>query len=76
MLVWTPVPDPVGMECVCVRSVCVMWTVCVRGVYVCMVLGSVAHLAAGLCPTGLSVVDGCGSSCRLRCDALARRRNV
>lgn len=50
-----PVPDPIGLEGVCVRRV--MWTVCVRGPSVSVVLGSVAQLAAGLCPTRLGVMD-------------------
>lgn len=53
-----PVPDPIGLEGVRVRCVCVMRTVRVRGVCVRVVLGSVAWLAAGLCPTWLGVVDG------------------
>ncbi len=65
MLVMAPVPEPVGLEGMCVRRVRVMWTVRVRGVRVCMVLGSVAQLAAGLCPTRLGVVDGRGSGCWL-----------
>lgn len=60
-----PVPDPVGLEGMCVRRVHVMRTVCVRGPCVCVVLGSVAQLAAGLCPTRLGVVDGRGSGCWL-----------
>lgn len=37
-----PVPDPIGLEGVRVRCVCVMRTVRVRGVCVRVVLGSVA----------------------------------
>lgn len=51
-----PIPDPVGLEGVRVR---VMRTVCVWGPSVSVVLGSVAQLAAGLCPTRLGVMDGC-----------------
>lgn len=54
-----PVPDPVGLEGVRVRRVRVMRTVCVWGPRVSVVLGSVAQLAAGLCPTRLGVMDGC-----------------
>lgn len=64
-----PITDPVGLEGMCVRRV--MRTVRVRGVCVCVVLGSVAHLAAGLCPTQLGMVDGRGSGCWLRCNTLA-----
>lgn len=60
-----PIPDPVGLEGVCVRRVRVMWTVCVRGPSVSVVFGSVAQLAAGLCPTRLGVMDGCWSGCWL-----------
>lgn len=56
MLMKAPVPDPVGLEGVCVRRVRVLRTVCVRGSSVSMVLGSVAQLAAGLCPTRLGVM--------------------
>lgn len=66
-----PVPDPVGLEGVCVRRVRVMRALRVRGVCVRVMLGSVAQLAAGLCPTWLGVVDGRGSGCWLRCDTLA-----
>lgn len=54
-----PIPDPVGLEGVRVRRVRVMRTVCVWGPSVSVGLGSVAQLAAGLCPTGLGVMDGC-----------------
>lgn len=60
-----PVPHPVGLQGVCVRRV--MCTVCVGRPCVCVVLGSVAHLAAGLRPTRLGVVDGRRSGCWLSC---------
>lgn len=60
-----PVPHPVGLQGVCVRRV--MCTVCVGRPCVCVVLGSVAHLAAGLRPTRLGVVDGGRSGCWLSC---------
>ena len=60
-----PVSDPVGLDCMCVRRVRVVRTVRVRGVRMGVVLGSVAQLAAGLCPTWLGVVDGRGSGCWL-----------
>lgn len=66
-----PVPHPVGLQGVCVRRV--MCTVCVGRPCVCVVLGSVAHLAAGLRPTRLGVVDGRRSGCWLRYDSLAGR---
>lgn len=59
VLMKAPVPDPIGLEGVCVRRVCVMWTLCVWGPSVSVVLGSVAQLAAGLCPTRLGVMDRC-----------------
>lgn len=59
VLMKAPVPDPIGLEGVRVRRVCVMWTVCLRGPSVPVVLGSVAQLAAGLCPTRLGVMDRC-----------------
>lgn len=65
VLVRGPVPHPVGLEGMCVWHVRVMRTVCVRRPRVCMVLGSVAQLAAGLCPTWLAVVQGRGSGCWL-----------
>lgn len=57
VLVKAPVPEPVGLQGV--RRVRVMWTVCVRGPSGSVVLGSVAQLAAGLCPTGLGVMERC-----------------
>lgn len=60
-----PVPDLIGLEGMCVWLVHVMWTVCVRGPSVCVVLDPIAQLAAGLCPTWLGVVDGRGPGCWL-----------
>lgn len=72
----TPVSDPVGLVGVYVSRVRVVWTVRVGGMCVSMVLGAIAYLAAGLCPTRLGVVDGCGSGCWLRCDTLAGCREL
>lgn len=65
VLVKAPVPDPIGLEGVCVRRGRVMWTVCLRGPSVSVVLGSVALLAAGLRPTRLGVMDRSWSGCWL-----------
>lgn len=70
MLVGAAVLHPIGLERLYVGDVCVMGTVRVGGVCVCLALRSIAYLAAGLRPAGLGVVDRSGSGYWLRCDTL------